>query len=395
MDATERGPASASRKPLHRNVKLFGLASLLNNVASEMVVPVLPDFLIKVLGGSKAWLGAIEGAADSASSLVKLGSGGWSDRVRSRKWFVVPGYAIAAITRPVIGLLTLPWQLLALRTADRVGKGIRTPPRDAMIADCTPPEARGWAFGFQRAMDHLGAVIGPLLAAAFLAYVSADVRMLFLWTLIPGLMVVGLLWFGLREETAPAKVAAKHAWTLKPFDRNFRLYLLALLVFTLGNSSDMFLLVRAEETGVPRVALPLLWCVFHVAKSAGNMLAGTAVDRIGPRPMILAGWVVYAAVYLAFALVSAAWQVWLLFLVYALFYALTEPAEKTLVANLVAEEHRGLAYGWYHFAVGIATLPASLVFGWIYDVYGPLAAFGWGALLAMIAAVMLTAIRRR
>ena len=389
------GPDSAKRLP--RNVKLLGWASLLNDVASEMVVPLLPNFLLdsKLLGGSKAWLGAIEGAADSASSLVKLGAGAWSDRVRSRKWFVLPGYAIAAVARPIIGLLTLPWQLLAVRMADRVGKGIRTSPRDAMIADSTAPEMRGWAFGFHRAMDHLGAVIGPLLAAAFLLWVSADLRTLFLWTLLPGLMVVGLLGFGLRERARAVNVGTKHAWTLKPFGWNFRFYLLALVVFTLGNSSDMFLLVRAEEMGVARELLPLLWCVFHVAKSAGNMLAGRAVDRLGPRPMILAGWVVYAAVYLAFAVVSAAWQVWALFLVYALFYALTEPAEKTLVANLVGEEHRGLAYGWYHFAVGIATLPASLVFGWIYDTYGPAAAFGWGAGLATVSAAMLLAIRRR
>jgi MFS family permease len=382
-------------KRLHRNVRLFGLASLLNDIASEMVVPLLPGFLLKVLHGSVAWLGAIEGLADSASSLVKLGSGVWSDRVRSRKWLVVPGYAIAAIARPIIGLLTLPWQLMGVRIADRAGKGIRTPPRDAMIVDCTPPEIRGRAFGFQRAMDHLGAVIGPLLAAAFLLYRPDDLRGLFLWTLLPGLAVVGLLWFGLREQAAPAKPAAKLTWTLKPFDRNFRFYLLALLVFTLGNSSDMFLLVRAEEMGVPRVQLPLLWCVFHLAKSGGNLLAGRAVDRFGPGAMILAGWMVYAAVYLAFALASAAWQVWALFLVYALFYALTEPAEKTLVANLVGHQHRGLAFGWYHFAVGIAALPASLVFGWIYQLFGAFAAFGWGASLAMVAAVMLMGVRKR
>ncbi len=153
---------------LHRNIRLFGLASLLNDIASEAIVPLLPDFLLNVLHGSAAWLGAIEGLADSASSLVKLAAGAWADRVRSRKWLVVPGYAIAAVVRPLIAVLWLPWQLMGVRIADRAGKGIRTPPRDAMIVDCTPPEARGWAFGYQRAMDHLGAMIGPLLAAAFL-----------------------------------------------------------------------------------------------------------------------------------------------------------------------------------------------------------------------------------
>jgi len=294
----------------------------------------------------------------------------------------------------VIGLLTAPWQLFIARTADRTGKGIRTAPRDALIADSVAPTMRGRAFGFHRAMDHLGAAIGPLLAAAFLWLWPGRLRLLFLLTVLPGILVLALLLLGLKETspTSPAREPVR--LTLRPFGRDFRLFLLALVVFTLGNSSDAFLLVRAGELGVPVVLLPLLWCVFHVAKSTGNLLLGRAVDRVGPRPLLFAGWLLYAAVYLAFALATGAWHVWVFFLAYALFYALTEPAEKTLVAELAGAERKGLAYGWYNCAVGIATLPASLIFGFLYQAHGPAAAFGCGAALALLAVVLLAGVRK-
>ena len=390
MDAAPTINDRPAPRRLPQNVKLLGWASLLNDVASEMIFPLLPQFLISVLGGNRFYLGIIEGAADSASSLVKLWSGRQSDRGGGRKRLVVFGYALAAIARPLTGILAFPWQLFGVRIADRIGKGIRTSPRDALIADSTEPDIRGRAFGFHRGMDHLGAAVGPLLAAAFLYFWSDGLREMFLLTLVPGVAVVVLLMFGLREPAA-AKVAAqqRHTWTLRPFDRRFRLYLLALVIFTLGNSSDAFLLVRAGELGVATWLLPILWCVFHVVKSAGNLLGGRVVDRWGPRPMILIGWLYYAGVYLAFALATAAWQVWALFVAYAIFYAVTEPAEKTLVANLVGPENRGLAYGWFNCAVGIATLPASLAFGALYQTCGPLAAFGSGAGLALVAAILL------
>lgn len=392
LASPDNEPAAPQRLP--RNVKLLGWASLLNDVASEMIFPLLPQFLITVLGGNRFQLGVIEGAADSVSSLVKLWSGGRSDLGNRRKPFVVFGYALAAIARPLCGVLWLPWQLFGVRIADRIGKGIRTSPRDALIADSTEPAIRGRAFGFHRAMDHLGAAIGPLLAAAFLFFWPNAMQQMFLWTLVPGVLVVALLVFGLRESAKPKTETPQEekphfTWTLRPFDRRFRLYLLSLVIFTLGNSSDAFLLVRASELHVATWLLPILWCVFHVAKSEGNLLGGRLVDRTGPRPMILAGWFYYAVVYLAFALATAAWQVWVLFLAYALFYAITEPAEKTLVANLVGPENRGLAYGWFNCAVGIATLPASLIFGALYQTYGPLAAFGSGAGLALLAAALL------
>ncbi|HZU36732.1 MAG TPA: MFS transporter, partial [Gemmataceae bacterium] len=230
-------PAGA-RPPLPRNVKILGLASLLNDVASEMVFPLLPTFLLTVLSGKLFTLGVIEGAGDSIASLLKLWSGGWSDRAGRRKGFVVFGYSLPAVTRPLIGIIVLPWQLFALRVADRLGKGVRTAPRDALIADSTAPSIRGWAFGFHQALDHVGAAVGPLLASAFLwlwpGNLTSHLRLLFIVTLVPGLLVVLLVVFGLREAPPREEPRQRPRLTLRPFDRTFRLYLLALVVFTLG-----------------------------------------------------------------------------------------------------------------------------------------------------------------
>jgi MFS family permease len=380
---------------LPRNVKILGLVSLLNDIGSEMIFPLLPDFLLTALMGNVFYLGVIEGVADSVSSLLRLWSGGRSDESGRRKHFVVFGYALTAFTRPLIGVIVAPWQLFLIRVSDRIGKGIRTSPRDAWIADSTDPSIRGTAFGFHRAMDHVGAAVGPLLAAGFLWLWPGELRALFLVTVVPGLLVIGLLIFGLREAPAAEPPRQRVRLTLRPFDFNFRLYLLALVIFTLGNSSDAFLLVRAGELGVPTMLLPLLWCAFHVIKSLSNFLLGRAVDRFGPRVFLFLGWFLYAGIYLAFALATTAREVWAIFLGYALFYGLTEPAEKTLVAHLAGSTRRGLAYGWYHFAIGVATLPSSLIFGALYQLYGPLAAFGWGAMLALAAVVVLAAVKDR
>ena len=384
-------------KPLPRNVVLLGWASLLNDVASEMLYPLLPTFLLTVLGGNKAWLGAIEGIAETASSLLKLWSGARSDVSAGRKPFVVVGYGLAAIARPLIGLAGYPWQMLSLRVLDRVGKGIRTAPRDALIAEAADEKARGRAFGFHRAMDHLGAAIGPLLAFGFLWLWPGQLRVLFLLAIVPAIPILFLVLFGVREErrslVQPAQGGSQ--LSLKPFDSRFRLYLVALAIFTLGNSSDGFLLVRAGELGIETTWLPILWCLFHVAKSALSYFAGPWIDRLGPRPLIWAGWLIYAATYLAFGFATTAWHAWLLFGAYAVFYALTEPAEKALVANLVGEQHRGLAYGWFNLTIGIGALPASVIFGLVYESVGPLAAFRFGAGLAGLAAILLVGVQPR
>lgn len=387
----EERQTATSSSPLPKTVRVLGVASLLNDVASEMIFPLLPTFIVSVLGGSRTSLGLIEGAADSLASLLKLAAGHWSDRTANRRRFILVGYSIAAILRPCLGLMTATWQVGLARLADRFGKGVRTAPRDALIADVTPREQRGRAFGFHRAMDHVGAAIGPLLATAFLWIWPEQLRVLFGLSLLPGLALLALLWFGLRESS-PAKPADTNEplrLTLRPFDSRFRGFLAALILFTLGNSSDAFLLVRAGELGVPTMLLPVLWCVFHLVKSVGNWWLGSWVDRHGPRGMILLGWSWYAVVYLLFALATEAWHAWALFLMYAIFYAFTEPAEKTLVANLVGPERRGLAFGWFNFAIGIATLPASVLFGVLYDAGGGLVAFGTGASLSFVASGVL------
>jgi MFS family permease len=331
--------------------------------------------------------------ADSVASFVKLWSGDQSDQAGRRKGFIVFGYCVPALVRPLISVIVGPWQLFGIRVVDRIGKGVRSSPRDALIADSTDSSIRGRAFGFHRAMDNLGAAIGPLLAAGFLRLWPDHLRTLFLVTLLPGALVVMLLLFGLREkQTAQPPPQDRFRLTLKPFDRNFRLYLLALVVFTLGNSSDAFLLVRASELGVSTITLPLLWCLCHVAKSSSNLYLGRAVDRFGSRSSLFLGWFAFAGVYLAFALATSAWEAWTFFVGYGLVCGLIEPAEKTLVAHLVGTERKGLAYGWYNFAIGIATLPSSLIFGALYQVYGAHLAFGWGTGLAVVAVVLLVGV---
>jgi len=383
------GLKQVSFAKLPANVKLLGAASLLNDIASEMIFPLMPMFLLGLPGGSKTYLGLIEGVADSVASLLKLWSGAWSDRAGWRKGFVVFGYGVTALVRPLSGVARLPWHLFAVRISDRIGKGVRTSPRDALIADSTDPAIRGRAFGFHQAMDHLGAAVGPLLATLFLLFWPNHVRTLFLLTIIPGLAVVALLVFGLKDVPAKQPPPEHLKLTLKPFGWKFRLYLVALFTFTLGNSSDAFLLLRAQERGVPQAYLPLLWCAFHIVKSASNLLAGKATDWLGPKPMLIAGWALFSAIYLAFALAVTGWQVWLIFLTYGFVYSLTEPASKAMVTRLGPSERKGLAFGWFNFAIGVAALPASLVCGWLYQNFGALAAFGWGAILAAIAALLL------
>jgi MFS family permease len=286
--------------------------------------------------------------------------------------------------------------LLATRTSDRIGKGIRSTPRDAMIADSTPPRQLGWAFGFARAMDHLGAAVGPLAAALFLYFCPNQLRSLFLWTALPGLAVVLLVTLGLREEPVQQK-AERPKFTLHfgPLGSNFRLYLLAMFVFTLGNSSDAFLLSRARELGMSNGWLPILWLAIHLVKSGGSVLAGLSVNRAGTKPLIFAGWTIYALVYTGFAFASQVWHVWVLFLIYGVYYALTEPVEKKFVADLVGPQRKGLAYGWFNFSIGIGALPASLLFGWLDDRFGPATAFGCGAALAAVAAVLLARVKNK
>jgi MFS family permease len=382
-------PASlpSQRPRLGRNVVALAAVSFLTDVASDMTYPLLPMFLATVLGASATSVGAIEGAAETTAALLKLASGWWSDRVSRRKPLVVAGYTIASAIRPLIGLARAAGQVLAIRVADRVGKGIRTSPRDALIADSVDPAIRGRAFGFHRAADNAGAMVGPLLAFALLRWGGLHLRTVFLLTAIPGALAVLMLIFGVREVPRASPAKEERKLDLKtPLGRRFWSYLGVLLLFTLGNSTDAFLLLRAGQLGVSRALIPILWAMLSLVKTAASTPGGILSDRVGRKPLIVAGWFVYAAVYFAFGLSWKTWHAWALFAVYGLYFGLTEGVEKALVADLVPEDRRGAAFGWYNLALGVGALPASLLFGFIWDRWSSTAAFDFGALVALAAA---------
>jgi MFS family permease len=353
-----------------------------------MIYPLLPVFLTAVLGASPAILGVIEGIAESTASLLKLASGIVSDRVADRKRLVLAGYGISSFARPFIAAATGPLAVLIIRFADRVGKGIRTSPRDALIADSVDPSIRGKAYGFHRSMDHAGAIVGPLAASALLAFVVSDMRTVFWLAAIPGVLAVFLIAFKVKEVSRRRGPINGTFLGLFPRGR-LRGYIIILFIFTLGNSSDAFLLLQAGQLGVSPVMIPLLWAYFHVVKMFSTMPFGALSDKIGRRKIIIAGWVVYALTYVGFGYAKTGTEVWLLFTLYGLFYGLTEGTEKAFLVDISGSEERGSAFGWYNFAIGIGALPASLLFGLIWQTVGAKAAFGFGAGLAALAAVLL------
>jgi MFS family permease len=320
---------------------------------------------------------------------------------------VLIGYLVAAVARPLIGLATATGQVLAIRLTDRFGKGVRTAPRDALIADSVVPSQRGYAYGVHRAADSLGAVAGPLLAWALLTFEWVELRELFLWAAVPGLVSVVLVAVFVKESyvAAPGASSARpsevnpmsgqggaavdllpHA--VAPLGRTFWRYLFVLFVFTLSTSTDAFLLLRASQLGVPTAMVPILWAVLHVVKSTSTVLGGALSDRVGRRPLILGGWGVYALVYLGFAYATAAWHVWALFVVYGLYFGATEGTEKALVADLVPAGRRGTAFGWFNAALGLGALPASVLFGIVWERVGAAQAFVMGAGVAAVATLL-------
>ena len=376
---------------LHRNILFLGLVSLFTDLSSEMIYPLLPVFLTSVLGTSTIFVGLVEGIAEATASFLKLLSGWVSDRWKKRKSLVVLGYTLSTLTRPLVGVATIGWHVLLIRFLDRVGKGIRTSPRDALIADSTPESEHGKAFGFQRALDHAGAVIGPLVAFTLLTFFTQQYRTLFLLAYIPGMMALGFLIFGVGEKKVfPAPLSSPPIqFTLRPFDRRFKIFLLAIILFSLGNSSDAFLILRAKDAGISVPLLPILWMALHISKSLSATPGGILSDRYGRKKMILTGWALYGGVYFGFASAQTSEMVWILFVIYGLFYGLTEGGERALVADLVPLHLRGTAYGIYHFSIGLSALPASLLMGYLWETFSPEAAFRFGAILALAAAGLL------
>ena len=387
-----RGAAAPARR-LPPLVRALALVSLLTDAASEMIYPLLPVFLTTVLGASPAMLGVVEGAAESTAALVKLGSGWWSDRIGRYTPLILIGYALATVTRPFMSVAQTAWQVVSLRVIDRIGKGIRGAPRDALLAGSVDAGMRGRAFGFHRAADHLGAVIGPVVAWFLLQRVHLSLRSVFMLSVVPGALAVVTILVAVRDPQSPAPspdvaAAVVPVAPRTPMPRRFWAVLGVLLLFTLGNSSDAFLLLRAQQLGIPIALLPVLWAVHHVVKSAASVPGGALSDRIGRRAVMLVGWLWYALVYAGFALATTAVQAWLLFLAYGLYFGLVEGAEKALIADLAPPDGRGTAFGWYNAAVGVAALPASLLLGVLWTMRGPAAAFTCGASLAAVAAAL-------
>jgi len=393
-----------SRLKLGRNVLAFGAVSFFTDVSTEMIYPLIPLFLSGVLGANATFVGAIEGTAETVASLLKLASGWISDKVSRRKALVVIGYGIASFVRPFTAIAQTATQVLAIRVTDRIGKGIRTSPRDALLADSATPETRGIAFGFHAAADNAGAVFGPLIAFFILRSHGIGMvhtgqrlggaqehalRNVFWLAAIPAMIALVILVVAVRDVKKKSDAPKPDEPVLESaakLSRRFWYYLGVVLLFTLGNSTDAFLLLRANQLGVAVALAPVLWALLNLIKAAGGTHAGALSDRIGRKPLIIGGWIAYALVYFGFAEATQEWHVWALFAAYGVFYAMTEGTERALVADIVPSQRRGSAFGWYNLAIGLGALPASLIFGAIWDRVDPSAAFAFGATLALVAA---------
>ena len=379
-----------------RPVRLLGWASLFTDAATEMIYPLLPVYLSRVLGASATSLGIIEGVAEGVNSLLKIASGWVSDRRRDRRSIVILGYTLSSLARPLIAVSSSWPQVLAIRALDRTGKGIRGAPRDAMLAAHADASSRGRIFGFHRAMDHTGAVIGPIIATVFLAVFPGQYRLLFALTAIPGALALATL---LRVEERPperresAFASVYGATGARRLPRELYTVLGIILLFSLGSSADAFLLLRLADAMGSATFLPLLWAAHHVVKASLSTWGGGLSDRLGRRYVIVIGWVIYSVVYLGFALVTNAVAFVALFLIYGVHFALAEGSEKALVADLTPIDQQGTSFGLYYGVLGVGMLVASIAFGIVYDRVSPAAAFIMGSALSAAAAVLLLLVR--
>lgn len=379
--------------------------SFLNDVSSDIIYPLLPAFLALTLSATPFAIGLIEGIAESVASILKLFSGYLSDKFGNRKLPVFLGFSLAALVRPMLAFVTSWPQVLVVRMTDRIGKGIRGAPRDALLAASVPKETRGLAFGFNRAADHLGSVVGPVIAFLLLTFIAVDqdnptareFQRVFLFASIPVAVGLFVIVFFVREEKKPVNEidAMPIKFSIKEFDGNFKRFLGVIALFTLSNSTDAFLLLRAQQAGIAPAMLPLLWMVLHFSKVFSSLIGGDLSDRIGRKTMILTGWLIYALVYAGFAFVDSAWQAWALFIIYGFYFGLTEGVEKALVADLVEDEKRGTAFGFYNLAYGITVLPASLLFGLLWNQFGAAVAFLASAAISLFAAGLLLGVQSK
>ncbi len=385
------------QQPLPRPVRILGWVSLLTDAATEAVYPLLPVFVTQVLGGPPVAVGIVEGAADATSSVLKVVSGRWSDRLGARKPIVVAGYTLSSVVRPFIAVTTSWAHVFAIRVTDRVGKGLRSSPRDAMLASLAPPGERGRVFGYHWAMDHAGAAVGPLLATIFLYFSPDNYRLLFALTIVPGLLaVIALLKVpevidkpqGLSRPDTPAESGVDGP-PGPSIPRPLKKYLWIFAIFTLGNSSDAFLLLQLSQAGVPLIGLTLLWSAQHAIKALIAMKGGMLSDRLGRRTLIISGWIIYAIVYAGFAFSHTVSALIAWFLIYSTYAAAVEGSEKALVADLTPESVRATAYGWHAAVQGIGALAAGVSFGLLWQFFGAPTAFLSGAALALIAAILL------
>ena len=375
---------------LKPQVVVLAFAALCNDMASEMIYPLLPLFITTYLGGTAFVAGTIEGVADALSACLKYYAGRLSDRMGRRKPLVIAGYGLPTISRVVIALATTWPMIFAARLLDRTGKGIRSAPRDAIIADVTPGENRGRAFGFHRALDHTGALIGPLIAAALLSIFALELRTVFMLAIIPAVIGMILLLFALREPDRQLQPKQKEGeGDDEPLPGSFKGSLIPIALFSLANSSDVFLLLQATRAGVAAAMLPLLWSTHHILKATLSERAGALSDRIDRRWLLGIGWIIYAVTYFFFSRAMSLTAMFVLFGLYALPFALTEGAERAWVIRHIGSGSRGRAFGAYYLTTGIFTLAGTLLFGAIYESVSPTAAFLTGGSIAIVAALSL------
>jgi MFS family permease len=376
-------------RALPRTVWLVGLISLVNDAASDMIYPLVPIYLAAVLMAGPKALGLIEGIAEAVSSLLKLFAGVLADRSGKVRAWVIAGYGFSGLARPLIGFTSSWAGVFACRFADRVGKGLRSAPRDALISLSVEPGQRGLAFGLHRALDNLGAVVGPLVAVALLG-IGMELRQVFLLALVPGLLVLALTFAVEEPQRAPPRSNEPFRWTLAGLPPPFRRYLVVLALFTLGNSSNMFLLLRANDLGASAIRVTLMWALYSFVAAMMSTPLSALSDRHGRARVLGIAWTAYACAYLVIGLLPGAdWALWIAFAGYGVVSAAIEGTEKALVADIVPRERSGTAFGWYNLVTGLALLPASLLFGLLWSTFSPFTAFAFGAGCAFAATLLL------